>query len=530
MKQFLTLANDRENDLLGYGDKSHRGVEHNLESFENNTNKANIFNSLNTNVLFMRCGLPTRPINQSKITRIKARALYERISVSCMMAFVCCLCLFSETRAQSRDTLGAGARLRKIEPLRIGDAIPEELWHLPLNVVNHPEGKGTVTLSEYRGKLIILDFWATWCGACVSMFPKVEKLAAENSANMYVLPVSYESFEKIKTFSDRREASADAKRQLFSVYKSIDLHTYFPHKILPHYVWISANGVLLGSSDGTQLTQFNISSAIDGKSTFRQKEDIRLRYQSQLPMLTAVNGLNDDYISGYSAFGKYRKGISGGTYVGAMPNDMHKITCLNLDIVALVSCAFSRPDQYFGRNRVMFTASDSSFIQAPDDYDEYEEWKKDHVFCYEIIGKPNTSSLRMTMQQDLNRLFPKFEIATKHITQLCWVMKGSTKHPKLKSAGGTRFSLIDKNGCSLRNASLFELFFNMNLLMFQNSDIPLVFDLEDDEPIDLEFFCDLTNMDAINNALREYDIQFILEYRPVETIVIQDRVWEGGIK
>lgn len=35
---------------------------------------------------------------------------------------------------------------------------------------------GLKTLSELKGKVVVLDFWATWCGPCVASFPNVREL------------------------------------------------------------------------------------------------------------------------------------------------------------------------------------------------------------------------------------------------------------------------------------------------------------------------------------------------------------------
>lgn len=35
------------------------------------------------------------------------------------------------------------------------------------------------SLENYRGKVILLDFWATWCGACIAEFPHMEEFREE---------------------------------------------------------------------------------------------------------------------------------------------------------------------------------------------------------------------------------------------------------------------------------------------------------------------------------------------------------------
>jgi thiol-disulfide isomerase/thioredoxin len=42
-------------------------------------------------------------------------------------------------------------------------------------------------LSDYRGKVVLLDFWATWCGPCRSMFPHERELVSRLKDKPFVL-------------------------------------------------------------------------------------------------------------------------------------------------------------------------------------------------------------------------------------------------------------------------------------------------------------------------------------------------------
>ncbi|QJB31940.1 TlpA family protein disulfide reductase [Chitinophaga oryzae] len=66
----------------------------------------------------------------------------------------------------------------------------------------------TVRLSDYRGKLIILDFWGSWCGACRQSHPHLKELyAAYKDRGLEIVAVANENVHGDKTPLDKATAN-----------------------------------------------------------------------------------------------------------------------------------------------------------------------------------------------------------------------------------------------------------------------------------------------------------------------------------
>lgn len=57
-------------------------------------------------------------------------------------------------------------------------------------------GGGNQSLAAYAGKVVIVDFWATWCKPCKESFPAYQKLIAELGGDLVVLGISQDEDAK----------------------------------------------------------------------------------------------------------------------------------------------------------------------------------------------------------------------------------------------------------------------------------------------------------------------------------------------
>jgi len=183
-----------------------------------------------------------------------------RMSLACVFL----VSMFSLSAQTPRKDSGADG-LTQIAPLLVGQKVPEEFWKKEYLVYNNGDTTRQ-TLEAFRGKLLVLDFWATWCAICLGQMKEKDQLFdrfSDQAKLIYVNPAqTKDTYYNIVHLQDRL-----AERSLTGNFQSIIEDDYlqklFPNRIYPRYVWIGPRGDLIALTIALSVTEGHIKDMLN---------------------------------------------------------------------------------------------------------------------------------------------------------------------------------------------------------------------------------------------------------------------------
>ncbi|MGD9180830.1 MAG: TlpA disulfide reductase family protein [Desulfobacterales bacterium] len=105
----------------------------------------------------------------------------------------------------------------------------------------------TVSLSEFRGKVVFLNFWATWCPPCIIEMPSMEKLHRRFKDKNFVMVAinSQEADAQVKSFFEKNKLSFTALLD-----SSGEVGSWFGVNLLPTSFVLDKQGRIIGKAIG----------------------------------------------------------------------------------------------------------------------------------------------------------------------------------------------------------------------------------------------------------------------------------------
>lgn len=124
-------------------------------------------------------------------------------------------------------------RLTKLAPPNINEGVTDPLAFTLTKIDGAP-----LKLGDYRGKIVVLNFWATWCGPCLTELPLFEKTMAKYKDDKEVV------FLAVTTDEDRELVAPFLKQQKFNLPTAYaeHLNDFFAINSIPTTVILDRHG------------------------------------------------------------------------------------------------------------------------------------------------------------------------------------------------------------------------------------------------------------------------------------------------
>ena len=356
----------------------------------------------------------------------------------------------------------------------------------------------SASLADFSSKVIILNFWATWCTPCIGSLPHLEELQERFREDLVILTITDESEERIFNFLKKRNITLpiilDHDRKLAA---------QFPHRTISHTVIIDKNKVVKAVTTPEKINDNILKLAISGQPIDLPEKMDNLNFDPSVPL----SG-NENFTYQITAT-PYHSGIpsmANPTGTGAYKG--RRIICTNLSPVSLYEIAYQFP---VGTRTVIEAANKEAL-----------KWNEQTAICFDLIVPIEMGEKRFEiMQQQLNILYP-YNVTIEKRKMDCKILIPilGEEVKILPATGGQKLVSYSGRGLSMKNAEINTIcnFLEsmLNAPVIDKTQLSGLYDLE------LNWYHE--NPDYIHEELKELGLKLVNSQQEMEILVINDDI------
>jgi len=400
--------------------------------------------------------------------------------------------------------------------LKVGEPLPENFWTKPLQVVNHSQK--TINLNPDKNKLILLDFWATWCSACLKKFPQMEELKKKFGDKINIIAVTDQNRATIEKFF----ASANGQRykDVVSVVDDKMLTHMFPHTAVPFIVWIK-DGKIINTTDGGQVNEQTIAEVLKNETSSLQTV---IQINRKRPLMLSENFELEKLsnIVGYNLFAKGRiRAIPFGSGFHRDGEIVYGRQFTNFSLMNIyrgISYELFREfgDKFSDKRLINLTKNPEAI-----DFNTTTGGNFEKLYSIEyIVPKEEANNLYTRMLRYVNEN-SNYVASIEKKPVKCLVLRKTSNINKMASKGGEPIGNVLKSPYTLRNVSLDYL---LSALEATNdvTALPIIDETGYLGKVDLQF-SNFQDLKSIQKELSAYDLELVEVVKELPMLIVKDK-------
>ena len=384
--------------------------------------------------------------------------------------------------------------------LHIGNSFPNIEFK---KIINYKSP--TASFSDFKGKLLILDFMYTTCGPCISILPSLDSLQSHFKTKMQIILVSPENPEIIRAFLKKRP-----NLHLPFVANDTTLSKLFPHVYISHIAWINPKGIVNAITYSEYINAKNIEALLSGERiNWPVKREIPdYDFTQPLLKLNVANMPEESFPAKYyyTAIINYLPGVQKNNIVVAdSVNNLTHTSLINYSILELYEILYNRIRLPFTQIIIRVKKEDRLIYNSRKEY--FDVWKKKNNYCIEatLPGDIPPAEQKMKLIKDLDFYLGLNSILVKRKVN-CVVLKNFRQTQEHSENTKTK---------SLRLGSI------VGLLNNRINKMPLIDETTGTIYLNLPITeSQIDDYTYLKKILYQYGIEMVTEKREIEFLVI----------